>query len=97
MKPISIQDDIIPIGEFKTHASRVMRQLRDTGRPVVITQHGRPAGVLVSAAEFDRLTERDRFIAAVNQGLAESEAGLAVDDEDLNALLDRKFGPLDTP
>ena len=29
MKPISIQDDIVPIGEFKTHASRVMRQLRD--------------------------------------------------------------------
>lgn len=97
MKAISVQDDIIPIGEFKTHAARVMRQLRDTGRPIVITQHGRPAGVLASAAEFDRLTERARFVAAVNQGLAEAEAGLAVDDEDLNALLDRKFGPLDAP
>ena len=97
MKPISIEDDIIPIGEFKTHAARVMRQLRDTGRPVVITQHGKPAGVLVSAADFDRLTERDRFVAAVNRGLAESEAGLGSDDEDLNALLDSKFGLVDTP
>ena len=95
MKPISIQDDIIPIGEFKTHASRVMRKLRDSGRPVVITQHGRPAGVLVTAAEFDRLTERDRFIAAVNEGLADSNAGRVISDDELTAEFDRRYGPLE--
>lgn len=95
MKPMSVQDDIIPIGEFKTHAARVMRQLRDTGRPIVITQHGRTAGVLVSAGEYDRLTERERFLAAVNQGLAESAAGLGITDEELGAELDRKYGPPD--
>ncbi len=98
MKPISIQDDIIPIGEFKTHASRIMRGLREHSRPVVITQNGRPAGVLVTPEDYDRLTERERFVAAVHQGLAESEAGMAIDDDnDLNALLDGKFGHLDTP
>ena len=85
MKPMSVRDDIIPIGEFKTHASRVIRQLRDTGRPIVITQNGRPAGVLVSAAEFDRLTERDRFVEAVREGLADSEAGRLVSDAELTA------------
>jgi prevent-host-death family protein len=96
MKPLQVQEDIIPIGEFKTHAARIMRQLRDTGRSIVITQHGKPAGVLITTADFDRLTERERFVAAVNQGLEESEAGLAIDDEDdLNAFLDRRFGALD--
>ena len=95
MKPISIQDDIIGIGEFKTHASRIMRGLREQGRPIVITQHGRPAGVLITPEDFDRLTERERFVSAVKEGLAESDAGLGVEDGELNEILDEKFGPLD--
>jgi len=95
MKPVSIQDDIIGIAEFKTHAARIMRGLRERGRPVVITQHGKPAGVLITPEDFDRLSERERFIAAVEQGLAESDAGLGVDDGELNEILDDKYGPLD--
>ncbi len=47
MKPIRIQDDIVPIGEFKTHASRILRQLQQDRRPIVITQRGKATGVLV--------------------------------------------------
>lgn len=97
MKARQVQDDIIPIGELKTHTARVMRQLRVNGRPIVITHHGKPAGVLVSAADFDRMTERERFVAAVQQGLVESDAGLGIDDADLTETLDREFSPIDTP
>jgi prevent-host-death family protein len=97
MKAMQIQDDIIPIGEFKTHASRILRQLNASGRPIVITQNGRPAGVLVPTADFDRLTERERFLASIQQGLSEADAGLGIDDIDLNAALDREFGPLEQP
>jgi len=89
MKPIQTSQSIIPIGEFKTHASRIVRRLARDARPVVITQNGRAAGVLISPEEFDRLTERERFVAAVERGLAESERGDLVDDEDLDALLGR--------
>lgn len=97
MKAIQVQDDIIPIGEFKTHASRIMRQLRANGRPIVITQNGKPAGVLVPTADFDRLSERERFVAAIHQGLAEADAGLGIDDADLTAELEREVGQLDLP
>lgn len=98
MTAIRISDDIIPLGDFKTHASRYLREAQAHGRPLVITQNGRPAGVLLTTAEYDRLTERERLIAAINQGLAESEAGLGVDSEeigdDIIGFLDRRFGPL---
>ena len=87
MKPIQTRTNIVPIGEFKTHASRIVRGLARDHRPVVITQNGRAAGVLISPDEFDRLTERERFVAAVERGLAESEAGKLVDEEDLDGLL----------
>ena len=96
MKPVRIKDDIVPIAEFKTHASRIMRRLKAEGRPIVITQRGKAAAVLVPAADFDRLMERERFVAAVEQGLAESKARLAVESSgDLNDLLDERFGVVD--
>lgn len=35
MKALRVAQDIVPIGKFKTHAARVIRDLRDCGRPVV--------------------------------------------------------------
>ena len=94
-KAFYVSQDILPIGDFKTHAGRVLRRLRADGRPVVITQHGRPAGVLLSPEEYDRLRQHDRFLEAVHEGLADAEAGRTISDEDLGAGLDELFGPLE--
>jgi prevent-host-death family protein len=100
MTPIRIHDDIVPLGEFKTHASRLLREMHEQGRHLVITQNGRPAAVLVLPADYDRFTEKERFIASVRRGLAEAEAGLGIPAEelgdDINAALDRRFGPIET-
>lgn len=87
MKTVRIKDDIIPIGEFKTHASRIMRQLKSDGRPIVITQRGKAAGVLITPEDYDRFAERERFVAAVEQGLADSNAGRVTSDDELTAAL----------
>ncbi len=92
MKPILISEDILPIADFKARASEVVRRLREHRRPVVITQSGKPAAVLLSPEEFDRLTYRARFLDAVGEGLADAEAGRTVSDEALGRLLDDEFG-----
>ena len=82
-EPLQVSEDIIPLGEFRTHTARVLRDMREQRRPVVITQNGRAAAVLLSPEEFDRLSERARFVAAVSEGLADVEAGRIVEDEAL--------------
>ena len=37
MNAISIERNIVPLGEFKAHASQVLRQLKRDQRPVVIS------------------------------------------------------------
>jgi prevent-host-death family protein len=96
MKPMHLAEDILPIAQFKARVSEVVRRLRQHGRPVVVTQNGRPAAVLLSPEEFDRLTARARFSAAVAEGLADVEAGRLVADEELDAQLDDAFGKLDS-
>ena len=96
MKSVQVSQDILPVGELKTHTSRVLRQLRTAQRPIVITLNGKPAAVLITPEEFDRLYERERFVEAVNRGLADAEAGRVVDDEVLSGELDAEFGSHET-
>jgi predicted transcriptional regulator len=53
---------------------------------------------LVSTADFVRLTKRERFLASIQQGLTEADAGLGVDDADVLATLDAhcKMTPIRT-
>jgi prevent-host-death family protein len=95
MKDIQISEDIMPVGEFKTHASKVIRRLQETKRPFVITQNGKPAAVLVTPGEFDRLNEHARFVEALDEGLKDADRGRMVDDDELTRELDETFGPLD--
>lgn len=75
MKQISVSNDIVPVGEFKTNISKWLKNIRETGHPLVITQNGKPAGVLLSPAEYDELVYKKLFIKSVNRGLADADAG----------------------
>ena len=95
MRELQISEDILPVGEFKTKVSRVLRRLQATRRPFVITQNGKPAAVLLAPEEFDRLNEHARFIEALDEGLADSAAGRVVEDGELARELDETFGTVD--
>lgn len=90
MKTPQISEDVLPIAKFKTHASEVLKKLQDTQRPIVITQNGKPTAVIITPEEFDRLYEREQFIRAVNNGLADVEAGRVIDDDELSRVLDEE-------
>ena len=64
MKPISITNDIVPIVEFKTNISKWFKNLQNAGHPLIITQNGKPAGVLLSPNDYDELVYRksNRFL-----------------------------------
>ena len=69
MRKINVAEDIIPIGEFKTHASELLRQLHETQRPLVITQNGRPAAVVITPERFEEVEYRELVKAKVQAGL----------------------------
>ena len=95
MKSLQVSEDILPLGVFKARAAQVLHKLREVQRPLVITQHGKPVAVLITPEEFDRLAAYDRFLAAVQEGLADVEAGRMVADETLASELDAAFPPLE--
>jgi prevent-host-death family protein len=75
MKYIRISNDIVPIGEFKTGISKWLKNIRDTGHPLIITQNGKPAGVVLSPTEYDTLVQRHQFLESVGRGIADADSG----------------------
>jgi prevent-host-death family protein len=84
MKTLRVTDGVIPLGEFKSHASRYLKNLDG---PVVITQNGRPAGVLLSPGEYDRICEQQGFLESIAAGLADAQSGRVIDEASLREKL----------
>lgn len=70
--------DIRPLAEFRAHLAAVVRHVQRTKRPVILTQHGRSAAVLVDAAEYEALLERAELLDDVRVAEDEVAAGAAV-------------------
>lgn len=75
MKTISVSNDIVPIAEFKTNISKWFKILQTRRRPLIITQNSKPAGVLLSASDYDELVYRKSFLDSVERGILDVESG----------------------
>ena len=92
MPNLRVAEDIVPLSDFKARASELLKKLAETGAPMVITQNGRAAGVLLSPAEFDALTERTRFVNAVAEGIEDARLGRTVSHESMVAEVQARYG-----
>lgn len=92
MADVRVSDGIVPLSEFKARAAEWLRRIDRTGSPVVITQNGRAAGVLLSPAAFDALSERAQFVAAVRDGIGDADRGREIPHESMVAEVRARYG-----
>ncbi len=83
MQSLQVASDIIPIGEFKMSLSRWLKNVNTSGHPLVITQNGKPAGVLISPSEYDELVRTKLFVESVQRGLTDAETGRVYSTQEL--------------
>ena len=88
MVPVAASPSLQP--ELPAQA-RQLKSINSSNRSIIITQNGKPAAVVLSPSEFDRLNAQSRFISAVQQGLDDVQAGRVIDDDSLDAVLEHKI------
>ncbi|MBZ4417801.1 type II toxin-antitoxin system Phd/YefM family antitoxin [Myxococcus sp. RHSTA-1-4] len=91
MRSLRVSEDIVPISDFKAQASEWLRRLGESGQPLVITQNGKPAGVLLSPESFDELTEKIRFIGSIEEGLEDARAGRVHTHDDVVSEMKKRY------
>jgi len=75
MKSISIANDIIPVGRFKSNLAKYLNEIQLNRNSLIITQNGKPAGVLISPSEYDEIRQTKLFIDSISRGLSDSDKG----------------------
>ncbi len=92
MRAVRVSENFVPISEFKAQAADWLRKVGESDAPVVVTQNGRPAGVLLSPRAFDELSEQARFLSAVSDGLADAKAGRVHSHAQVMSRMKARFG-----
>ncbi|HEY5388688.1 MAG TPA: type II toxin-antitoxin system Phd/YefM family antitoxin [Thermoleophilia bacterium] len=75
MHPLKLDEDIRPLSEFRAGVAGFVRQVSETRRPLVLTQHGRGVAVLVDVREFEAMRERLALLEDVAAAEADVAAG----------------------
>ncbi len=85
---LDLNNDIDSLSNFKRNTPEFLRQLKETGHPVVLTINGKAELVVQDTASYQRLVElaeRTRRMDALKDSLADMRAGRVVPAE---AMLD---------
>ena len=71
-------EDVIPLTRMKVNPGRIVKHVKDSQRPVLLTNRGRGVAVIQSLADYENRVDELAFLKAVVAGLADVEAGRTV-------------------
>lgn len=75
---------MVPVSDFRQDAAAVLRRVRGSREPLVITQRGRAAAVIVSIEAYERAAYERDLLRQLARGEKEVAAGKG---HDLDAVL----------
>jgi antitoxin YefM len=82
MVQIRFSEDVRPLSEFRANTAAFIEQVQSTHRPIVLTQHGRSAAVLLDVAEYERLVEREEVLEDIRIAEAQIARGEGVEHDE---------------
>ncbi len=65
MQKLKIDQDIRSLSEVRNGMATFIKQVHDTKRPVIITQHGKGVAVLLDANEFEAMQEKIELLSDI--------------------------------
>jgi prevent-host-death family protein len=88
MLELDINSDINSLSNFKRNTPEFLRQLKETGHPVVLTVNGKAELVVQDTASYQKLVElaeRAKRMDALKASLDDMKAGLVLPADDVLA------------
>lgn len=95
---LNLEHGIDSLTNFKRQTADYLRQLHESGSPMVLTVNGKAQVVVQDAAAYQRLVElaaradREEAVAAIREGLADAEAGRIKPARKALRTLAKKYG-----
>ena len=75
MKRVRLDQDIKPLSEFRANLASSVAQVRETGRPLVITDRGRSAAVIIGVREYEALLDKLELLEDIQEAESQLNEG----------------------
>ncbi len=80
---IDITQDIQSLTSFKRNTNSLVKRIRKTRRPLVLTLKGKAEVVVLDATLYQRMAERWSAVQGIKRGLAQASKGLGREVDDV--------------
>ncbi len=87
MQRLKIDQDIKPLSEVRTGIASFIKQVHDTKRPVVITQHGKGVAVLLGVNEYEAMQEKMELLTDIQTSINQIDSGDGVEHNDAKKMI----------
>lgn len=71
--------NIIPVSDLRQDAARLLKQLKKSDEPLIITQRGRATAVIIGVDAYEKLEREKEILRLLAKGDREIEAGQGYD------------------
>lgn len=92
MQKISLEQDIKPLSEFRANAAGFIEQINKTGRPIVLTQNGKGAAVVLGVAAYDALMEKMELLEEISIAEVQMNGGKVTENKEARKRILERLG-----
>ena len=82
MQKIHLSEDIQPLSEFRANVASFIEKVRITKRPLVITQRGKSAAIVMDVVEYEKLIEKLELLTDIHIAESQLQKGEGLSHED---------------
>ena len=87
MPTLKPSQDVQPLSAFRANAAGFLDQVRATKRPLVLTQHGKSAAVVLDVDQYEALVDEIELIRDIRQAKEELARGEGIPHDEVVAEL----------
>ena len=87
MAVLKPSQDVQPLSAFRANAAGFLDQVRATKRPLVLTQHGKSAAVVLDVDQYEALVDEIEVIRDIRQAKEELARGEGIPHDEVVAEL----------
>ena len=91
MKQVNLEEDIKPLSEFRANAASLVKHVKDTRRPLVITQHGKSSAILMDVKEYQSLLDKIEILQDVQMAEQQLSEGKGIRHSNAKKLVREKI------
>lgn len=84
--------DVRPVTDFRANTSAVLEQVQTTKRPIILTQHGRSAAVLLDPQVFEDLVSENEFLRELAISETQFASGHVLPHDEVVRRVRKKYG-----